>query len=48
MPVLFFVDPEMDNSPRHDDVTEVTLSYTFFVSEDQPVQTAALSDNVLN
>ncbi|GLQ20989.1 cytochrome c oxidase assembly protein [Algimonas porphyrae] len=48
MPVLFFVDPEMDNSARHDDVGEVTLSYTFFVAEDQPTQTAAVSDNVLN
>ncbi|MGB6229201.1 MAG: cytochrome c oxidase assembly protein [Litorimonas sp.] len=36
MPVLFFVDPEMDASARHDDVVEVTLSYTFFVAEDQP------------
>ncbi|MEL6686609.1 MAG: cytochrome c oxidase assembly protein [Pseudomonadota bacterium] len=36
MPVLFFVDPEMDNSERHDDVKEVVLSYTFFPSEEQP------------
>ena len=36
MPVLFFVDPEMDSSARHDDVVEVTLSYTFFEAENQP------------
>lgn len=41
MPVLFFVDPEMDNSERHDDVTEVVLSYTFFPSEKQPEVTAS-------
>jgi len=42
MPVLFFVDPEMDASARHSDVTEVVLSYTFFVAENQPDVTAAL------
>jgi len=36
MPVLFFVDPEMDASKRHDEIKEVVLSYTFFVAEDQP------------
>ena len=36
MPVLFFVEPEMDNSPRHEEIDEVYLSYTFFVSETQP------------
>ncbi|MEM7730547.1 MAG: cytochrome c oxidase assembly protein [Pseudomonadota bacterium] len=42
MPVLFFVDPEMDNSARHDDVREVVLSYTFFPSENQPEMTAGV------
>ena len=32
-PVLFFVDPEMDNSPRHEEIEEVYLSYTFFESD---------------
>lgn len=41
MPVMFFVDPEMDGSERHDDVTEVVLSYTFFESENQPEVTTA-------
>lgn len=47
MPVLFFVDPEMDGSERHTDVTEVVLSYTFFPSEDQPDLTAAISVEAL-
>lgn len=47
MPVLFFVDPEMDVSDRHSDVKEVVLSYTFFVAEDQPEVTAAMSVDAL-
>lgn len=34
MPVLFFVDPLIDDERRMDDVTSFTLSYTFFESED--------------
>ncbi|MFT6542075.1 MAG: cytochrome c oxidase assembly protein subunit 11, partial [Maricaulis maris] len=34
MPVLFFVDPLMDEERRLDDVTGITLSYTFFESQD--------------
>lgn len=30
MPVLFFVDPQMDDEKRYDDVKDMTLSYTFF------------------
>ncbi len=32
MPVSFFVDPEISQDPNLDDVTAITLSYTFFES----------------
>lgn len=39
MPVIFFVDPEMDKDPVLKHVKEITLSYTFFPAHDaeQPV-----------
>lgn len=47
MPVLFFIEPDMDSSARHDDVEEVYLSYTFFESENQPVA-GTFTTNALN
>jgi cytochrome c oxidase assembly protein subunit 11 len=41
MPVSFFVSPEMLKDRREDNLTEITLSYTFYPSPDQ--KTAAAS-----
>ena len=30
MPVMFYIDPAMSNDRRCNDVTHITLSYTFF------------------
>lgn len=35
MPVMFFVDPKMNDDPDMEDVTTITLSYTFFQSDSQ-------------
>ena len=35
MPVSFFIDPDMMNDPNLDDVTTITLSYTFLRSHTQ-------------
>ncbi|MEM5580943.1 cytochrome c oxidase assembly protein [Roseibium sp. AS2] len=43
MPVVFFVDPEMDKDPELKSVKEITLSYTFFPVEqpERPVAATA-------
>jgi cytochrome c oxidase assembly protein subunit 11 len=35
MPVTFFIDPTITEDPNLEDVTTITLSYTFFRAEDQ-------------
>lgn len=40
MPVLFFVDPAMDEDPNMEDVKSVTLSYTFYKTESEELESA--------
>lgn len=39
MPVTFFVDPDIANDPNLNEVTTITLSYTFFETEPDPDRT---------
>lgn len=46
MPVMFFVDPEMNEDRNLDEVTEIALSYTFFETASSEPTKVALNDAV--
>jgi cytochrome c oxidase assembly protein subunit 11 len=35
MPIVFFVDPELDDNSELDTINEITLSYTFYASDNE-------------
>ncbi|MGB7205371.1 MAG: cytochrome c oxidase assembly protein [Anderseniella sp.] len=41
MPVTYFVDPDIINDPDLKNVTTITLSYTFFAVDKEPVKTSS-------
>jgi cytochrome c oxidase assembly protein subunit 11 len=40
LPVMFYIDPKIADDPDMDDVTTVTLSYTFFKADSKALSTA--------
>ncbi|UTW54910.1 cytochrome c oxidase assembly protein [Kordiimonas sp. SCSIO 12610] len=43
MPVVYYIDPSIDEDPNLNEVTEVTLSYTFFALEGEEAEEAIVA-----
>ena len=50
MPISFYVDPAIEEDPNLDEVKSITLSYTFFRSDEEPevVETSQLKPSNVN
>jgi len=47
LPVIFYIDPHLDGEKQLDDITEITLSYTFYdTNAEKNQQTAWLNNGV--
>ena len=46
LPVIFFINPLIDEEPQLDDVRTITLSYTFYRADDGNESLASLGDLV--
>ncbi|ACT58721.1 cytochrome c oxidase assembly protein [Hirschia baltica] len=46
LPVIFYIDPEMDSEKQLDDITDITLSYTFYDTDAEKHLTARLDNEV--
>lgn len=40
LPVVFYIDPEMDKDPAMDDIRVITLSYTFYEADSKDLEAA--------
>ncbi|WP_029060215.1 cytochrome c oxidase assembly protein [Stappia stellulata] len=48
MPVVFFIDPDMDKDPALKHIKEITLSYTFFPAREPETPVAARAETSAN
>jgi len=47
LPVIFFVDPQLDEESRLDDIKTITLSYTFFPTEEGTMPPQIYGENTV-
>jgi len=45
MPVLYYIDPEIANDKHLDEITTITLSYTFYKMKNSEAVSASVDNN---